>query len=112
VIASSPAVANGVVYIGSDDGKVYALNATTGSKLWSYTTSGGTGANAVVSSPAVANGIVYLGSEDGQAYALNGSTGAKLWNTTVGPTDSSPAVLNGSVFIGSDENIISAFGLP
>ena len=29
-VDSSPAVANGVVYVGSDDDKVYALNATTG----------------------------------------------------------------------------------
>ena len=35
---SSPAVANGVVYVGSDDGNVYALNASTGAKLWSYAT--------------------------------------------------------------------------
>ena len=35
---SSPAVANGVVYVGSDDGNVYALNAATGAELWSYTT--------------------------------------------------------------------------
>ena len=35
---SSPAVANGVVYVGSIDDNVYALNAATGAKLWSYTT--------------------------------------------------------------------------
>ena len=33
---SSPTVANGVVYVGSQDHKVYALNAATGAKLWSY----------------------------------------------------------------------------
>jgi hypothetical protein len=32
----TPAVANGVVYVGSYDGSVYALNANTGAKLWSY----------------------------------------------------------------------------
>ena len=49
---SSPAVANGMVYVGSEDNNVYALNATTGAKLWSYTTGG-----EVLSSPAVANGV-------------------------------------------------------
>ena len=39
-VYSSPAVANGVVYVGSEDGNVYALNASTGAKLWSYTTGG------------------------------------------------------------------------
>jgi glucose dehydrogenase len=44
-----PAVANGVVYVGSEDGNVYALNATTGAKLWSGDTR-----DYVNSSPAVA----------------------------------------------------------
>ena len=39
-VESSPAVVGGVVYIGSSDDKVYALNATNGAKLWSYTTGG------------------------------------------------------------------------
>jgi glucose dehydrogenase len=34
-VYSSPAVANGVVYVGSIDGNVYALNASTGALLWS-----------------------------------------------------------------------------
>ena len=76
---SSPAVVNGVVYFGSDDGNVYALNASTGAKLWSYATGDG-----VDSSPAVANGVVYVGSDDGNVYALNASTGAKLWSYATG----------------------------
>ncbi len=55
--ASSPAVVNGMAYLGSVDHSVYAFNATTGAKLWSFTTEG-----LVVSSPAVANGVVYIGS--------------------------------------------------
>ena len=57
-VQSSPAVANGVVYVGSNDDNVYALNASTGALLWSYTTGG-----RVYSSPAVANGVVYVGCE-------------------------------------------------
>ena len=37
-VGSSAAVASGVVYVGSDDGNVYALNAGTGALLWKYTT--------------------------------------------------------------------------
>ena len=55
---SSPAVANGVVYVGSVDGNVYALNASTGAKLWSYRNW-----RRRDSSPAVANGVVYVGSD-------------------------------------------------
>jgi glucose dehydrogenase len=54
---SSPAVVNGVVYVGSSDNdSVYAVNASTGAKLSSLSTGG-----AVYSSPAVANGVVYFG---------------------------------------------------
>ena len=35
---SSPAVANGVVYVGSSDGNLYALNASTGARLWNFDT--------------------------------------------------------------------------
>jgi len=74
-----PAVANGVVYIGSDDNNVYALEAETGTLLWNYTTDG-----VVRSSPAVENGVVYIGGNICKISALNASTGALLWNYTAG----------------------------
>jgi outer membrane protein assembly factor BamB len=70
-VASSPAVANGVVYVGSDDNNLYALNATTGAKLWSYTTGG-----YVDSSPSVVKGVVYVGSDDGNVYAIGSAAAA------------------------------------
>ena len=62
------------------DGNVYALNASTGTLLWSYTH----WRLAVYSSPAVANGVVYVGSDEDTVYALNASTGALLWSYTTG----------------------------
>jgi outer membrane protein assembly factor BamB len=101
-VLSSPEVVNGVIYFGSDDDNVYALNASTRAKLWSY----GTG-DEVHSSPAVVNGVVYVGSVDHNVYALNASTGAKLWSFATGDVvNSSPAVANGVVYIGSrDDNV-------
>ncbi len=109
---SSPAVANGVIYIGSDDGNLYALNASTGAKLWSFTTDLG-----VRSSPAVANGVVYVGSyetagngEGGNMYALNASTGAKLWSDNTGSAVlSSPAVVDGVVYVDTVAGQLYAF---
>jgi outer membrane protein assembly factor BamB len=71
---SSPSVVNRVVYVGSGDGNLYALNASTGARLWSFST----GTAPVFSQPAVANGVVYVGSGGGGVYALNASTGAVL----------------------------------
>jgi outer membrane protein assembly factor BamB len=101
-----------VVYIGSEDGHVYALKADTGAKLWSFDTG-----NFVVSSPAVANGVVYVGSNGGtvgyDAYAFNASTGAQLWNFTTGDAfQSSPAVANGVVYVGSEDGNVYSFHLP
>src|SRR3984957_3804871 len=101
---SSAAVADGVVYVGSYDGYVYALNAATGVKLWSFATGG-----EVFSSPAVANGVVYVGSNDQNVYALNATTGAKLWSYTAGyDVTSSPVVVDGVVYIGAEDGNVYA----
>jgi hypothetical protein len=105
-VLSSPAVANGTVYVGSDDNNTYALNANNGTKLWSFTTG-----NEVLSSPAVANGVVYVGSEDSSLYALNATTGKVTWNYTTGnEVLSSPAVANGTVYVGSYDDNAYAIG--
>jgi outer membrane protein assembly factor BamB len=54
-----------MLYIGSDDGKIYALNASTGQQKWTFPTGG-----AVRTAPTVANGVLYVGSNDGSVYAL------------------------------------------
>src|SRR3990172_2100152 len=101
---SSPTVANGVVYVGSFDHNVYALNASTGAIIWAFSTGG-----EVFSSPAVSNGITYVGSLDNNTYALNASTGVQLWNfTTGGAVFSSPNVADGKVYVASDDSLIFA----
>lgn len=100
---SSPAVAKGVVYVGSDDNNLYALKASSGALLWRYTTG-----VFIESSPAVANGVVYIGSYDKNLYALNASSGALLWKYTTSYIASSPGVANGVVYVGSDDNNLYA----
>ena len=103
-VDSSPAVLNGVVYVGSEDYNVYALNATTGKSIWSYPTDG-----YVYSSPAVANGVVYVGSEDDYLYALNATTGKSIWSYKTGAfVDSSPEVAGGIVYVGSEDSNVYA----
>ncbi len=104
IIASSPAVAGGVVYFGGHSGKVYALDAASGAKKWTYLT--GTAAD---SSPAVAGGVVYIGSGDGNLYALDAVSGAKKWAfKTGGPIFSSPTVAGGVVYIVSFDGSLYA----
>ena len=65
-LATAPAVADGVVYVGSGNNNVYALDAATGAQAWSFPT----GAPVTFSSPAVADGVVYVGSNDGKVYSF------------------------------------------
>jgi outer membrane protein assembly factor BamB len=105
-IDSTPAVANGLVYITSYDGYVYAFNSTSGALKWKHQ------CNCARSSPAVANGVLYVGSIDNHLYALNASTGAALKTfATLYQIFSSPAVVNGTVYVGSDDRGMYAFGL-
>jgi outer membrane protein assembly factor BamB len=112
VWVSSPAIANGMIYVGgtldSTDHHLYAFNATGQATRWTANTDG-----AVTSSPAVANGVVYVGSNSGTFFAFDAKTGTQLWTaTTRGLINSSPAIANGRVYVGSDDGAVYAFGLP
>jgi outer membrane protein assembly factor BamB/pimeloyl-ACP methyl ester carboxylesterase len=101
-IASSPAIANGKVYVGSYDYKFYCLDAATGAHIWNFTTGGIVG-----SSPTVADSRVYVGSDDDNIYCLDAASGALLWNyTTGGDVVSCPAVSGGLVYVGSKSDLL------
>jgi outer membrane protein assembly factor BamB len=101
---SSPTVAGGTVYYGSEDSRVYALDAATGRLRWSYTTGGG-----VYASPAVAGGIVYIGSDDGKLYALSAATGHLRWSyDTRYAVESTPVLAGGTVYFGSWDHKVFA----
>jgi MYXO-CTERM domain-containing protein len=67
-VRSSPAVGgDGVVYVGSNGNRIYALEPFTGDVLWQRPTGGD-----VASSPAIGpNGRLYVGSDDDRLYALS-----------------------------------------
>ncbi len=73
-VLSSPAVVNGVLYIGSADHNLYAIDANTGVKKWEFKTDSG-----VASSPAVSGGLVYFSSYDGNIYAVAAEDGKLHW---------------------------------
>jgi eukaryotic-like serine/threonine-protein kinase len=91
---SSPAIAEGVIYVGSGAGELDAVEAATGKQLWSFKTGG-----RVRSTPVVADGKVYVGDGNGSLHALDAKTGAELWSQP-GCDVPSPAVSGGSVYCG------------
>ena len=127
-VSSSPAVADGMVYVGSADGNLYALDRSTGALRWKFATK-----SRVVSSPAVANGMVFFGSYDGTFYAVDGRSGALKWKFSTGGERrfegthlhgsqpiaetmpdvfdvylSSPTIWHGSVYFGSGDGNVYA----
>ncbi|MCL4557991.1 MAG: PQQ-binding-like beta-propeller repeat protein [Deltaproteobacteria bacterium] len=108
-VYSSPVIGwDGTIYVGSEDGRLYAVSPNGGSR-WSYATGG----PIWYSSPAVsANGTIYIGSSDGSLYAI-GSDGSLDWKyPTGGPIwYSSPAIgADGTVYIGSSDGKLYAIG--
>lgn len=105
-VISSPSVVDEVVYFGSSDTYIYALDAWTGNPLWKFKTQA-----PIESSVAVEDGRLYTGGDDGYVYCLNADTGAFLWKTFVNGNlpftfgnlvlKSSPAVANNTVYVGS-----------
>ena len=104
-IVSSPAIGDdGAIYVGSDDGYVYAISPYGGGK-WAFQTG-----NLVQSSPAISSeGVLYVGSYDYKLYAIN-PDGTEAWEFgTTGQIYSSPAVdSNGVIYVGSDDALLYA----
>jgi outer membrane protein assembly factor BamB/tRNA A-37 threonylcarbamoyl transferase component Bud32 len=106
-IRGTPAISQGVLYLGSYDNNLYALNAADGKFQWKYPTEGG-----VVSRPLVADGNVYFGSEDKRLHVVGVRSGKVVWTYyTNGPVRSSPQIAEGHVFIGSDDMDLHAVNI-
>jgi outer membrane protein assembly factor BamB len=121
---SSPAVVNGVVYIGSSDGRLWAYPANgCGSDFCDTPLWTSTHLSQIIDSPTVANGIIYVGSQtndednDGKLNAFNAdgcgvAVCAPLWQGDAGSESilmSSPTVWKNRVFVGTYGGELQAF---
>lgn len=78
-VSSSALVDGSRLFIGSDDGNIYALRRSDGDKIWAYKTKG-----AVEAKPLLVNDLLVCGSADGNLYALDANSGTLRWKY---PTD-------------------------
>ena len=113
-IFSSPTVANGKVFFGAADRKIYALPAEDPNSdgtiakseiIWEYTVGPSTGGvnNVIPSSPAIQDGKMFLGAIDQYFYCFDAQSGEVLWKTWTPyrgqhAFSSSPALYKGKVF--------------
>ena len=103
-IYASPAVGDGVVYLATGAGTIFALSSETGALLWQRSTGG-----QLNSSPAVAGGMLFIGRFDGGVEARDLVSGEVLWEFMTGDRIlSSPAVHEGVLYIASGDGSLYA----
>ena len=97
-------LANGKLFGGGSDGKVYAFKSSNGEAIWSFDYSA-----EFNSQPVVSSSRVYIGSEDGNLIALDEATGKLLWKYRSRGAVRGP-VANGNdiVYFGSGDGYVYA----
>ncbi len=105
-VDSSPTVVDGRLYVGSENGNIYCLDAQTGRQIWVNFKID----SAIRSSPAISNGFLYICDTKNVVYCLDTQTGKINWNFSRDDgvlsdyKSSSPTVVNGYVYICSGSN--------
>jgi len=117
-------VHDGIIYAGSTDGRVVAINSSTENLEWSYsiapvtTPSSGLSCGqtsittAIYGTPVVDRDIVYIGTYSGQVYALTIARGADRWvyprTGSIGAIVGSPVIANETIYISSSDSMVYA----
>ncbi len=86
-VDSSPVVADGTVYVGSNDHSLYALDARKWGLKWEFKAE-----ERIITAPTVYEGAVYFSARNNKVYALDAATGAKKWEYQADGWINSPVV--------------------
>jgi outer membrane protein assembly factor BamB len=107
---ATPAVAGDIAYAGFPDGRVTALDVTTGDVVWSVLLPGKPYLGGVLSAPAVSGDTVYVGSNSGHVYALDRASGKERWSYEIGTwVASGPAISGNALLVGAWDGNLYAF---
>lgn len=103
---SSPGVGEDLLFIGSRDKHLHAIDWKSGMAAWKYRT----GAR-VEGSPIVFEDAVVFGSEDGRIYALKLDSGEDIWKLDLGEGLSASAAFGyGNIVISGEDGTVFALG--
>ncbi len=78
-VLSSPIIVDGVVYVGSEDKHLHAIDAKTGQEKWKLATE-----TLIDASPIYDDGVVYIGTDGGLLLAVDVATGKPKWQFKTG----------------------------
>ena len=76
---AQPTVAGGRVFVGSQSGAVYALDAKTGCTIWTFQAKGGVRTAIVIGPRAGGGATAYFGDATPSAYAIDAASGDLIW---------------------------------
>src|SRR5258705_10288239 len=74
---AQPTIASGRVFVGSQNGTVYSLDAKTGCIYWTYAASGGVRTAVTIGPGTAKNFVAYFADTNANLYAVDASTGEK-----------------------------------
>ncbi len=101
---SVPVMAEGILYIGSTNHKIYAFDFVSGKKIWKYDAEA-----PIESTPTVGSGLVCFGASKGLLNCLDQKTGELLWSFKTGSeVISSPIITDNTVFFYSSSDRLFA----
>ncbi len=100
-----PAAAQGMLYIGAEDGTLYAYDLASGTTKWTFTTG-----DKITAAPVVDANRVYVGSWDQYVYALDAADGGRLiWKAnTGGCIFAAPLLADGTLYVCTREGKVFA----
>jgi polyvinyl alcohol dehydrogenase (cytochrome) len=104
---AQPTIVGGRLYVGSQNGTVYAMDAKTGCVIWTFTANGGVRASVSISSgssDSPEQARAYFSDQKGFAYALDAATGRQIWSRKVEDhplvrLTGSPALYDGRLYV-------------
>nr|MBL0711690.1 outer membrane protein assembly factor BamB [Colwellia sp.] len=110
LLAGGPTAGLNKIFIGSENGKIYALDAQTGELVWQASIKG-----EVINAPAVDSGVVVVNSASGIMKAFNANNGEELWQVDQEVPAltlrgiSAPVIISGGILIGSGKGDVNVY---
>ncbi|MCJ8295532.1 MAG: outer membrane protein assembly factor BamB [Colwellia sp.] len=110
LVAGGPIAGQNKIFVGTESGKVFALDAETGELVWQAKIKG-----EVITQPAIDSGILVVNSASGIIKAFDANTGEELWKVEQDVPAltlrgiSTPVIASGGVLVGSGKGELSVY---
>lgn len=110
LVAGGPTAGMNKVFLGTENGKVFALNADNGELVWQQTMKG-----EVITPPAIDSGVLVVNSASGIMKAFNADTGEEIWKVEQDVPAltlrgiSAPVIASGGVILGSGKGDVGVY---